>query len=428
MKKVAIVGGGISGMAVAYALRGRAKVTLYEANSIGGVIQTAREAGYVMEGGPDSIVVARPAALDLCRELGLEGDLIPLAVRKLYVRSGGRFHEMPAGFFLAVPTRIWPVLKSGLFSWRGKLRMGMDWFLPRGGTPEESIGAFVRRRFGQEMVEKIADPLMGGIYSAPADRISLRATFPQFQRMEADHRSLIRAMGKQESTGESPLVALKGGMATLVEKLRDRLDAEIVMERVVRVEPGGRVVTEKGTRETDEVVVATPAPAAADLLGDWPELGEALRGIPFASSVTVSLAYRREEVAHPLDATGFILPASEWRRIHACTCSSSKFEGRAPEDCVLLRAFLRGEPEDPESIVREEMGELLGITADPILVRTWRWPKTNPIYEVDHLEKVARIEARTPGGIHITGAGYRGSGIPHCIQDGLATAGRVLDR
>ncbi len=428
MKRVVIIGGGISGLSVAYALRGKARVTLLEEKTLGGVIQTAREGDYIIEGGPDSFVTARPAALDLCRELGLADQLIPMALRKLYVLSDGEFHEMPPGFFLTVPTKIGSVLASRLFSWRGKIRMAMEYFLPRGGDPEESIGSFVRRRFGQEVMEKVADPLMGGIYSAPADQISLRATFPQFQKMEQEHRSLIRAMRKQKPHEGSPLMSLRGGMAGLVEKLEERLDAAIIHSRALRVEQDKRVVYGEGELEADEVVIATPAPSAAALLQAWPGLAEALGEIPFASSVTVSLVYGREEVSHPLDATGFILPRSEGRKIHACSWSSSKFEGRAPDGKVLIRCFLRGEPEEPESIAREELRDLLGITAGPSLVRTWCWPRTNPVYEVHHQKRVVRIESATPPGIHITGAGYRGSGIPHCIQDGMATAGRVLDR
>ena len=428
MKRVVIVGGGISGLSVAYALRGKAQVTLLEANALGGVIQTDRTGLYVVEGGPDSFVTARPAALDLCREIGLEGDLIPMALRKLYVRSGGVFHEMPPGFFLTVPTKIGSVLKSGLFSWKGKLRMGMEYFLPRGGDEEESIGSFVRRRFGQEMVDKVADPLMGGIYSGPADEISLRATFPQFQKMEREHRSLIRAMRKTKMSEGSPLMSLRGGMATLVDRLLEKLDVEIIQSRVLRIEADRRVVHEKGSLEADEVVVATPAPRAAEILQNWPDLTEALGQIPFASSVTVSLAYDRKAIPHALDATGFILPRSEGRRIHACSWSSSKFENRAPKEGALIRCFLRGEPTDPESIAREELRDLLGVEAEPQFVRTWRWPKANPVYEVSHQKRVVRIESSTPEGIHITGAGYRGSGIPHCIQDGKAMAADVLER
>ncbi|MDP6959834.1 MAG: protoporphyrinogen oxidase, partial [Planctomycetota bacterium] len=272
MKRVVIIGGGISGLSVAYALQGKAQVTLLEANALGGVIQTDRTGLYIVEGGPDSFVTARPAALDLCREIGLESELIPMSLRKLYVRSGGVFHEMPPGFFLTVPTKIRSVLKSGLFSWKGKLRMGMEYFRPRGGDEEESIGSFVRRRFGQEMVDKVADPLMGGIYSGPADQISLRATFPQFQKMEREHRSLIRAMRKTKMPEGNPLMSLRGGMATLVERLLEKIDIEIIKSRVLRVEGDKRVVHEAGSLEADEVVVATPAPAAAGILQNWPDL------------------------------------------------------------------------------------------------------------------------------------------------------------
>ncbi|MBI2900409.1 MAG: protoporphyrinogen oxidase [Planctomycetes bacterium] len=426
MKHVVVVGGGIAGLATAYALRGKARVTIVEPDVPGGTIRTIREDGFLVEGGPDSFITAKPEGTALCRELGLGDQLIPPSVRKVYVLSRGKLHPLPEGMFLTVPTKIWPMLTSGLISWTGKMRMGMEFFLPRGGGGDESIGAFVRRRFGDEAVAKIAEPLMGGIFVAEADRLSLRATFPRFAEMEEKHRSLIRAMRKIPVTGQSPLLSLRGGMGALVEALLARIDAAIVRAEAKKIEPGYRVVLSDGAVEADAVVVATPPPVTVDLVRAWPELAAAIARVPCETTATVSLGYRAADMPRPLDASGFVIPKAEKRRILACTWCSSKFEGRAPDGSALLRCFFVGSPPDPAGVAREELREILGIVAEPVLTKTYLWPGANPIYEVGHQDRVAEIEARTPVGMVLTGSGYRGIGIPGCIADAKRTADRIV--
>lgn len=417
MKRVVVVGGGISGLTAAYALKGRARVTLLEPGELGGTIRTAREQGFVIEGGPDALVAAKPEGAQLCRELGLEDQLIPSKARRVFVYSEGRLHELPEGMFLTVPTKILPMLKSRLVSWPGKIRMGLDLVMPRGSGGDESLGAFVRRRFGREALAKIAEPLMGGIFVADADSLGLQATFPRFLEMERRHRSLIRAMRQVPVSGQSPFLTLRTGLGTLVERLVAALDAEILRRRAVRVEPGFRVVLDDRTLEADAVVVATPAPAAARLLSC-----PALARIPYVSSATVSLGYRGVTVP---EGSGFLLPRAEGRRIHACSFTSWKFEGRAPEGHTLLRCFLVGEHADPVATARAELAEILGIRAEPVITKVFTWPSTNPIYEVGHLDRVAAIEAGLPPGLFLTGAGYRGIGIAGCIADARRVAALI---
>ncbi len=424
MKRVVIVGGGVAGLAVAYRLRGRAAVTILEPNEPGGTIRTVREKGFLIEGGPDSFVTAKPEGIQLCRELGLGEDLIPPSVRKVYVFSRGSLHELPEGMFLTVPTRIAPMVWTRLISWPGKVRMGLDLVLPRGGGGDESLGSFVRRRFGQEALSKIAEPLMAGIFVAEADRLSLRSTFPRFADLEARHRSLIRAMRSTPPSGQSPLVTLRSGLSSLVERLCTGIDATWVRSAAARVDPGYRVVHAAGAVEGDAVVLATPPPVAAGLLSRWTEAAELVGRIRCATTATVSLGYRSGDVPRPLDGTGFVMPREERRGILACTWSSSKFVGRAPEGFALLRCFLEGRMSNPAEVARQELRRILGIAAEPVVSRAFEWPEANPIYEVGHGERIAAIERSLPAGLLVTGAGYRGIGIPGCIAD----ASRITNR
>lgn len=426
MKRVAIVGGGIAGLTAAYALCGKAHVTVVDPGPLGGTIRTAREKGFLIEGGPDSFVVVKPEGMQLCKELGLEKELAPSVARKVYVYSDDNLHELPEGIFLTVPTKILPMAKSRLISWPGKLRMALDLFMPTGNGKDESLGSFVRRRFGREALAKIAEPLMGGIFVADADRLSLQATFPRFLEMERKHRSLIRALRTVPMSGKSPFLTLRGGMDTLVERLISKADATFVRAEVRTVEPGFRIVLSDGDLRADAVLVATPAPVAARLLARWPELSAATAKIPYVSTATVSLGFRVSDIPRPLDGSGFVIPRAERRGIFACTWSSSKFEGRAPEGHALLRCFLVGEPRDPLALALREVREILRVEADPVVAKCFSWPATNPIYEVGHQKRLEEIDARLPAGLFLTGAGYRGVGIPGCIGDARAVAADLL--
>ncbi len=447
MKRVIVVGCGISGLATAYhlqKLRTDLAITLFEERERpGGVIATLRRDGFLVEGGPDSFIIQKPWALELCRERGIEERLYPTQAsnRGAYVLHRGRLLPLPAGMALGAPADLGAVLTTRLLSWKGKLRAGLDLFLPRGEErDDESLGAFLRRRLGDELVDRIADPLLGGIHAARADRLSLQATFPRLKEIERRHRSLILGMRRAAPpAGESPFRTLPGGMGELVESLRAALAGiEIRTEaRVEEIIPGKGILTKHDGMAAQAVVAAMSPPAAAGLFAkSSPALAQALRAIPAVSTATISLAYRRPHPAVSLAATGFLIPRAEKRRILACTWSSRKFAGRAPDGDLLVRAYvggeggeelLKGTDELLSGIAREELAAIMGIRETPAFAVVHRWSKANPILEVGHAAKLARIEKvleECPG-VFLTGGGYRGVGIPDCVRDARDTARQV---
>jgi oxygen-dependent protoporphyrinogen oxidase len=449
---VAIVGGGIGGLAAAHALakRGVSFVLLEASDSFGGVIRSERQDGFSWEAGPDAILAQKPEGIALCRELGLGDRLVPTnpQQRAVYVLRRRRLHPLPEGLMLAVPTRIGPFLASGLFSWPGKLRMGLDLLLPaRRDGADESIADFLRRRFGQESVDVLGEPLLAGIHSGDPERLSMKATFGRFVDMEARSGSLIRALMRvprpPHGSHASAFYSLDGGLAGLVAALVDRLPSErlrrsAAVTSVERLDGRFRVqVAGEGPLETRVVILAAPPPRAAPLLERLDgSLAESLASIPCASTATVVLGYRRSDVAHPLDGYGLLVPRTEGMRTTALSFVSTKFPGRAPAGSVLLRAFLGG-ARDPEvleegdgalvEIVRREMGPVLGLSGDPVLARVHRWPEATPQMEVGHLRRVAAFEERLSSlpGLYVTGAGLRVTGIPDVVADATRTAEAV---
>ena len=393
--------------------------------------------------------------LALCRRLGLEDRLARTddRYRKVFVWHAGRLHPLPDGWELLAPTRLAPFLSSRLFSWPGTLRMAFDLVLPRGIADDESLGAFVRRRLGREALERVAQPLVAGIYTADPDDLSLTATMPRFAELEKQERSIIlglrRARRRARETGVSGarwslFVTLKEGMEDLVAALATRLQPGTVLlkQRVAGVERRGdrwRVATAEGADlDADRVIVATESHAAARMLRYVdPTLATLLAEIPYASSATVTLGYRRADVPHPLDGFGFVVPRTEKRALLACTFSSVKYAVRAPEGDVLLRGFVGGalneavlELDDAPLVMRAraELREALGITAAPALARVFRWPKAMPQYHVGHLARVETIERRAGAlpGLDLAGGAYRGVGIADCVRSGEAAAERAL--
>lgn len=444
---VAVVGGGIAGLAAAHALQERGiPFLLLEASSrFGGVILTETAQGFLLEGGPDSILAQKPEGLALCRGIGLEDRLVPANPerRAVFVLRGGKLHPLPEGMALAVPTRIVPFLRSGLFSWSGKLRMGLDLVIPKPkDTGDESIASFLRRRFGQQAVERLGEPLLAGIHAGDPERLSIRATFPRFAEMEERYGSLIRGMwaARPPAAAGAGFYSLAGGLGQLVETLVSRLPAaqlrkEAAVSSLSR-EGGGFVLRFKGgdAVRAPAVLLAVPAPRAAPLLEPLvPEAARILAGIPFVSSATVCLGYRTEDVAHPLDGYGAVIPRTEGLRSSAWSFVSTKFPGRAPEGKILLRGFVGGR-RDPgvlelddaalSTLVHEEMAPLLGLRGQPVLSRVYRWPSATPQMEVGHEDRIARVErllAVVPG-LFLTGAGLRGAGIPDVIADARKVA------
>jgi oxygen-dependent protoporphyrinogen oxidase len=440
MKRVAVIGGGIAGLAAAWELhKGGARVIVLESRPrLGGVIETKRSQGWLLESGPDSFLTTKPAALDLVRELGLEDQVIPSQIRRVYIYTQGTLHPLPEGMHLTIPTRAWPVLKSGLFSWRGKFRLLSERWR-RGAPPEEdeSLGSFVRRRFGREAFERVAEPIMAGIHLAPGDRLSLKSTFPRFAEMERQRGSLTRAMRDAPPSGPvSPFSSLRGGIGSLVERLVERMKGVEFRTgaTVRRLERGGRLILDDGAIDAAAVVVAIPTPAAADLVASLDSrLTGALRAIEYVGSAVVSLGWPAGAVPRALDGTGFVIPRAEAGAVMACTWSSSKFEGRAPAGRALLRCFIPPEglgasDGDLVAQARKLLRTAVGVTAEPEIAEVTRWPGANPVYAVGHEERVREIESRRAAipNLFLTGAGYRGLGLPDCIADGRATGRAVL--
>ena len=466
---VAIIGGGITGLATAHYLQKYAPpyvtYSVLEGDARwGGKIVTENIAGFTIEGGPDSFLTQKPAALNLCRELGLEDRLLGTneAQRKVYVLLKGRLRPLPDGVMLVIPTRFTPFVTSSLISLPGKLRMALDLVIPRRRQDgDESLASFIRRRLGQEALDKIAEPLMAGIHVSDAERQSLAATFPRFMELERVHRSLIKGMLVQKRqmarrAGPSlPLfMTLRDGMGELVSALCAELRGDMRLKSpVARLEladgngltgwpgRGGRYLVRLQDGQTvraDAIVLTVPAYIAAALVAPLHTmLAHRLRSIRYVSTATLSLGYRRSEVDHPLDGFGFVVPRRERTHLMACTWTSTKFLYRAPADRVLLRVFLGGphredtvalDDEHLLNLVREELRCIMGINAEPVLARLHRWQNANPQYDVGHLERVAEIEklAEELPGLYLTGSAFRGVGIPDCIAQGENVAKAVL--
>jgi protoporphyrinogen/coproporphyrinogen III oxidase len=463
--KLIVVGGGLSGLAAAHRAvelaRERSRplelTVLEAAERLGGTIQTERRDGFLVECGPDSFLSEKPWALALCRRLGLEDRLIGTddRFRRVFVVFRGRLHPLPDGFQLLAPTRLAPFLASRLFSWPGKLRMAADLVLPRGGDPDESLGAFVRRRLGREALERVAQPLIGGIYTADPDELSLGATMPRFREMERRERSVILALWRAARRAPASHAGASGARWSLFVTLADGME-ELPRALATRLPPGAvrlkeraaalvregerwRVTTVAGAAVTgDAVILAPEAHHAARLLRYVdPGLAHLLDGIPYASSATVTLAYRRADVGHPLDGFGFVVPQVERRPVFAATFSSVKYPGRAPAGHALLRVFVGGAlnesalAADDEALVgtaRAQLGELLGVSGAPLFTRVARYARAMPQYHVGHatrIDAIDRATARLPA-LRLAGAAYRGVGIADCVNSGETAAEKLL--
>jgi oxygen-dependent protoporphyrinogen oxidase len=392
------------------------------------------------------MLAGKPEGLALCRELGLGDELVPTSLpRTVWVRRRGRLYPLPEGAAFGVPTRLRPLLASGLFSWPGKLRVALEPLMPaRRGQSDEPLADFVRRRLGGEALERIGQPLLAGIHSGDARRLSAAATFPRLVEMERRHGSLVR--GLRAAARDAPVsafVSLRKGLGSLVEALVRALPAASLrggapVSGVRRDEGGYEVAAEDGGQvRCRAVVVAVPAPRAARLLeGTAPAAAQALDGIRFASTATVLLGYRRADVRHPLDGHGFVSMAGEGR-LRACTFLSTKLPERAPAGHVLLRAFFGGAG-DPDALALDdaalvaqavaELGDLLGLAGTPAITRVYRWPEGIPQMEVGHQDRVGRLEAAvsTAPGLFVTGGGLRGAGIPDTVADARRVAGAAV--
>jgi oxygen-dependent protoporphyrinogen oxidase len=446
---VAIVGGGIAGLSAAYDLQARGlSVRVLEASArVGGVIATERFDGWVIDGGPDSLLVQKPAAVTLCRELGIADRLLStLTPRTAFVLRDGRLHAIAEGSFLGFPITFGALARSRLFSLAGKARMAGEVIVPRRTVDEdESIGAFVSRRFGREAVDYLADPLLAGIHAGDVDRLSIRALFPRLVDAERRSGSVIRALRALHvrPSPQGAFVSLPGGTGELVDSLSNALkpDTVVTNARVTNLRRGldYAIDSTAGNVQARCVVLAVPAYVTGTLTRPIdPALADLCDAIPYASTATVAFGYRRDQVAHPLRGTGFVVPRTEGLALLAGTWVSSKWPGRAPEGHVLLRGFLGGgrdprrlDASDAELIdtARRELSDLLGISGSPLFSRVYRWTRQSPQYEVGHLHRVVSIDRRLNAlpGLFVTGSGFKAVGIPDCISDGRATAARAAD-
>jgi oxygen-dependent protoporphyrinogen oxidase len=458
MKRVAIIGGGISGLAAVLALeehRSRGadlEYVLYESSSrLGGVLRTERVCDCVVEAGPDSFLTQKSWASDFCRDLGLGDQLIGSkdSERETYILRGGRLVPMPDGLTFMVPTRILPTALSPLFSWKTKLRMARELFLsPQNNNRDESVASFVERHYGSEMVDVLADPLLSGIYGGEAEKLSVRAVLPRFAEMERTHGSLGRAMlAARKKSPPSPttpiFTSLKNGMQSMADALVARLNPMSVNTNtpVVSVQrEGGAWLVSTAARSNifDRVVVALPSHAAARVLkAAAPEISSELEAIEYTSSITVALGCDRSVRESLPPGFGFLVPRSEGKRLLAATFVHNKFPHRAPANRALLRCFVAGSNAESlwilsddqiVGIVRNELQQILGLRADPLFTRVYRWKSAMAQYGVGHLDRLDRIEVlrgQLPG-LALAGNGYRGIGIPDCIRSGQDAVKQIL--
>lgn len=461
-KRIVIVGGGITGLSAAYRLQELEKeraleleILLFEkSDRLGGAIKTVSKDGYLIELGPDMFFTKRPWALDLSKRLGLESELIQTneSMRGTSVLWNGNLIPVPQGFLMLAPSKIMPFITSPLFSWSGKLRMLMELFISKKEPSDESLASFVRRRFGVEALVRVAQPMIGGIYTADPEKLSIQATMPQFLEMEQTRGSVIRAM--LQNSGEikgdsgarySQFLSFNDGMETIVDKItsilpEDSLCLNEAVDKISKTNSTWEIETNNRKINCDGIIISTPAYHAASLVNNIdPSLGDDLSSIEHASSAVIALAYKKENIGSNLHGFGFVVPDVEGIKLIACSYSSTKFDGRAPDGHVLLRAFVGGalnpsicELEDTKIIgqVTQELNSILNIKSDPDFTMIERYPDAMPQYHIGHVKKVEQIKQRVTNlkGLEIAGNAYNGVGIPDTIHSGELAAESIIDQ
>lgn len=455
LRSVLIVGGGISGLAAAYDLRNSGlRCTLIEAaDRLGGVIRTDRVEGCLVEGGPDSFIAQKPWALELIRDAGLGDEVIGSndADRKTYILRKGRLIPLPDGIQFLAPTKILPVLKTPLLSFKTKAAMALEWLRrPRTVQEDRSVADFVKDHYGDEANELLAQPMLAGVYGGSPEDLSVNSVLPRFVELEKRYGSLSRALfqarwkGKGGRPAGSLFLTLRGGMQTLTDRLAERIhgNVDIVRGEGVTVERRGAGfavrLADGATLEGDRLIVATPAWQASKMLGSAdPELATRLGSIRYGSSVTGALIYQRPAFSRPLDGFGFLVPRSEGKLLSACTWVNTKFSDRAPDDKPLLRAFVAGDKaesmlsasdSDLHAAIGADLQQIMGFEASPVAARFSRWERSMAQYQVGHAETVRAIEARLKKipGLYLSGNGYDGIGVPDCIRRSRAAVRDIL--
>lgn len=460
MPHVVIVGGGISGLSAAFYLRKYAReshsdvqISLFEKQSTtGGKIVTDERSGYILDRGPDIFLSAKPAGLQLCRDLGIIDDVISTNPehRRSFIRRGEELIPLPDGLSGLIPTRVSSILKTPLLSWSGKLRMLREPFIRRRSTDDdEELGTFIERRLGKELFDNLVGPLLGGIYGGDAKSLSVGATFPHFHRLEHEHGSLIRGLisERRKSSSSSAkeigaFVSLANGMATLTDELERALGSIVstgaMVERIDKAETGYEIRTREKGVDADSVIITTPASESSIMLeGLDSTISAELQEFEYGSTMVVTLAYQKSDVPAPLDGYGYLVPRREGHDVRACTWSSTKLPGRAPANRVLIRIFIgrhRDEPvfrmtdDEVVQVARHELLNTLSIAAEPEFTDVTRWMDSMPKYTVGHLARLDRLDSLTGmhPGLFLAGSSYRGVGIPDCIEDGRRVAQNVL--
>lgn len=480
MKRIVIIGAGLTGLGAAYALKEKVgadkdvEILLLEKdNRAGGQVLTVMEDGFVLECGPDCFISEKPWAFEFTEKLGLSQELTGTksATGGTYILKKGQLIRMPEGVMMIIPTKFKPFIGTKLISWPGKIRAAMDVFVPRRKNldDDETLSSFVKRRLGQEILDVLAEPLIGGIHASDPDTMSVAATFPRFLKMEKDDRSLILAMFKAKRKMAKAMknrpvadpnasakkrwtmfVSFRNGMQTLTDGLAEAIGPDIIKLKteVTKIDKGKRTdgrplyrlqVRGIGEIEADAVVLTTLSHSTAELVNGFDnKLAATLATINCVSSATVNLAYREEDIPRPLDANGFLVPKVENKNLMASTWTTSKWEHRAPEGYTMLRAFVGGafnqdlvslKDEEIVSLVKQDLRDIMGIEADPIKVRVTRWPKSMPQYTLGHLDRVAVIREREAAheGLFLAGASYNGVGIPDCLNNGRNSALEALE-
>lgn len=462
-RRVAIVGAGLTGLSTAHrlcSLDPGLDVTLFEAaDRSGGLIETVRRDGFLIERGADSFITNKPAAVELCRELGLEEQLIPTnnRYRGALVLRNGKPVPVPAGFSLLTPSRLGPIFRSPLFSLRGKLRIAAEQFVRRSKNhEEESLAQFVCRRFGTEAFERLVQPMVGGIYTADPAKLSLAATLPRFIDMEREHGSLINATKQQAAADANAdqhasgaryglFATFQNGMQQLFDELQKQVASQAAIRfgtAIASVGPmaggGWELRTADTTQQFDAVVLSTSTHVAARLLAEAkPTLSARLQEIEYASTAVVVTAHRLQDIEYPCNAFGLVIPAVENRNILAVSFSSRKFPGRAPDDHILLRTFVGGatqpqllERSDDElvDLVREELSAILGVRNRESMSLVTRYNKAMPQYHIGHQQRIQTIEQQVAAtdGLYLAGSAYHGVGIPDCIRSGREAAEAIV--
>jgi len=462
MKKIVIIGGGIAGLAAAYRIQKEIsegaplECTLLEGGDrFGGKIATERSEGFVVERGPDSFISQKPAAIQLCQQLGIGDHLVSTnpETPNTYVYTGGKLVTMPDGLSLMIPTKFLPFALTPLFSLSGKIRMAFDLLIPRkADDDDESLASFVRRRMGEEALRKMAEPMLAGIYASDPETMSIGSTFPMFVETERKYRSLILGMlarkkamllNARPKSNFSLFMTLKDGLGEMVEAVIEK-SPDVNFQSGARVESisgesGNWSVRLEGGGEhkADALILATPGHITARFLQSiTPKAAELLAQIKYVSTATVTIAYKREGFSHALGGFGFVVPKCEGRSILACTWTSSKFPHRAPEGYVMLRCYLGGalqeeiaekDEETMAALVKQDLREIMGINEEPVFCKVFHNRKSNVQYQVNHSKRIDSIMQELQEGLFLAGSAYRGIGIPDCIQSGTQSAESAIE-